>query len=87
MNGIGGATVAEAKERVPYSEALMWSAFIKKRGSLNVGMRLENGFALLAVMINRAMGGNAKMAQFMPHYEEQPADLADVMKLVSGGRS
>lgn len=85
MNGIGGQTVAEAKQRMTYSEALMWSAFIKKRGSLNVGMRLENGFALLAVMINRALGGKAKMEDYMPHYEQQPADLADVMKLVSGG--
>ncbi len=87
MNGIGGATVAEAKERVSYSEALMWSAFIKKRGSLHTGLRLENGFALLAVMINRACGGKQKIEDFMPHYEAKPADLADVMRLVSGGRS
>lgn len=84
MNGIGGQTVEEAKQRMAYSEALMWSAFIKKRGSLHTGLRLENGFALLAVMINRAMGGKAQMDDFMPHYDHKPADLSDVMKLVSG---
>lgn len=86
MNGIGGQTVAEAKERMTYSEALLWSAFIKKRGSLNTGLRLENGFALLAVMMNRALGGRAEMSDFMPHADQKVADLADVMKLVSGGR-
>lgn len=85
-NGIGGQTVAEAKERMSYSEALMWSAFIKKRGSLHVGMRIENGVALLAVMINRALGGKAEMTDFMPHADQKVADLGDVMKLVSGGR-
>lgn len=87
MNGIGGQTVAEAKERMTYREALMWSDFIKKRGSLHTGLRLENGFALLAVMMNRALGGKARMEDFMPHADQKVADLADVMKLVSGGRS
>ena len=86
MNGIGGQTVAEAKDRMTYSEALMWSDFIKKRGSLNVGMRLENGFALLAMMISRALGGKANMEDFMPHADQKVADLADVMKLVRSGR-
>lgn len=87
MNGIGGQTVAEAKERMTYREALMWSDFIKKRGSLHVGLRIENGVALLATMINRLAGGKAKMEDFMPHTDQKVADLADVMKLVSGGRS
>lgn len=82
MNGIGGQTVAEAKERMSYSEALMWSAFIKKRGSLNLGLRVENGVAVLAVMMNRALGGKANMEDFMPHADQKVADLADVMKLL-----
>lgn len=87
MNGIGGQTVAEAKERMSYSEALMWSAFIKKRGSLNLGLRVENGVAVLATQINRALGGKADMSDFMPHADQKVADLADVIKLVSGGRN
>ena len=86
MNGIGGQTVAEAKERMTYSEALLWSAFIKKRGTIHIGMRLENSTAVLAFLINRAVGGKAEMSDFMPHSEKKVADLADVMKLVSGGR-
>ncbi len=87
MNGVGGQTVAEAKERMSFSEALMWSAYIKKRGSLHVGMRIENAAAVLARLINAARGINSSMYDYMPHADQKVADLADVMKLVSGGRS
>ena len=69
-----------------YSESMLWSAYLKKRGTVHLGMRLENGVALLATQINRALGGKAEMTDFMPHVEKRVADLADVMKLVSGGR-
>lgn len=84
MNGIGGSTVAQAKENVSYSEAMMWSAYIRKRGTLNLGLRVENGFAIIATMLNRALGGKASMEDFMPHADKKQAELADVMKLVSG---
>lgn len=50
---------------------MTWQRYINKRGSLNVGRRLEAGFALLAFMQNRLAGGKAKMEDFMPH--EAPA--------------
>lgn len=84
MNGIGGATVSEAKERMTYKEAMMWSDYIRKRGSLNLGLRVENGFAIIAAMMSRAMGGKGTVEDFMPHADKKAADLADVMKLVSG---
>lgn len=86
MNGIGGATVAEAKERMTYREAMMWSDYIRKRGTLNLGLRLENGIAIIATMMSRGLGGKANVEDFMPHADKKPADLADVMKLVSGSR-
>lgn len=78
LNGIGGCTVAEAKERLTYAEALDWFAYIRKRGSLNTGMRLEAGFALLAAILSSAHGGKASMDDFMPH-----ADKADDMSVES----
>ena len=86
MNGVGGRTVAEAKERMSYAEAQDWAEFIRKRGSLHLGMRLEVGFALLARMINNALGGHATVADYMPHLEEQQGNLADVMNILSGKR-
>jgi hypothetical protein len=71
LNGVGGCTVAEAKERLTYQEALDWFAFIRKRGSLNIGMRLEAGFALLAAMYSNAHGGKGSMEDFMPHTDKE----------------
>lgn len=83
LNGVGGCTVAEAKERISYEEAQSWAAYMDKRGSLHVGMRLEYGFAMLARIVNNALGGHATMRDFMPH-ADQPDSLADVMKILSG---
>ena len=84
LAGVGGCTVSEAKERITYEEALAWSAYMQKRGSLNVGMRLEYGFALLAAMINNALGGKATLRDFMPHAEPQQGSIEDVMSLLAG---
>lgn len=87
LHGIGGCTIAEAKERLTYEEALSWFAFINKRGSLNDGMRLEGGFALIAMMISRAMGGKAEMADFMPHVEkDDPLSIDSVFKKLTGAK-
>jgi hypothetical protein len=86
LAGVGGWTVEEAKERMSYAEALDWQAYIAKRGSLHVGLRLEAGFALIAWSINRALGGTAEITDFMPHFDEPEASLDDVMKLLSPSR-
>jgi hypothetical protein len=48
-------------------------------------MRLESGFALMATMVSRATGGQAKMEDFMPHAdkaEEQKATLHNVFSML-----
>ena len=87
LNGVGGASVAEAKERISYAEALQWQAYVEKRGTINLGLRLEVGFALLAWTINRALGGKAEMSDFMPHFDEPDATLADVMTILTGAKN
>lgn len=85
-HGIGGCTVEEAKERISYDEYLSWCAYIRKRGSLNLGMRIEAGSALVALMVNNANGGNAKMNDFMPHADrpedQQQATLQNVFSML-----
>lgn len=83
LAGVGGCTVSEAKERLSYAEALAWQAYMRKRGSLHVGMRLEHGFALLATIVNNALGGHATLRDFMPHLE-QPSSIEEVMRVLSG---
>jgi hypothetical protein len=87
LHGIGGCTIAEAKERLSYAEALDWFAYIRKRGSLHDGMRVEAAAALISVVLNRVNGGKADMADFMPHAKPQAADSIDgVMNLLLGAK-
>lgn len=73
LNGIGGRTIAEAKERMSFSEAQSWAAYINRRGPINLGTRLEHGFALIAMLISHATGGKANMSDFMVHADKAAA--------------
>lgn len=86
LNGVGGRTIEEAKERMSFVEAQQWSAYLARRGSLHMGTRLEWGFALIAAAINNAMGGQRSQAEFMPHLhaDQEPASIADAMKILAG---
>lgn len=65
-----------------YQEAMAWAQYTRRRGSLNWGMRLESGFAMLSTQINRALGGKADIEDFMMHKDEAEADINDVAKLL-----
>lgn len=83
LNGIGGRTIEEAKERVTHDEYVSWCAYVKKNGTLNIGMRLEMGFAMLAHVTNNTMGGKTKLEDFLPRREpEAAAALTDVFSLI-----
>lgn len=86
LNGVGGRTVAEAQERMSYAEAQDWVAYIRRRGSINQGLRLEQGFALLAMVLLRLHGKDADMEDFMPSHDRKDPDINDVMKILMGGR-
>lgn len=82
MNGIGGRTIAEAQSRISYPEFIDWVSYRRKRGSLNVGMRVEAGSALLAALYanTHSKNGGHKVTDFMPHKEEDPISLDQAMQ-------
>lgn len=83
--GVGGRTIAEAKERLSYSEAMQWHAYMKKRGGTNLGLRLEAGFALVATAISRSVGGKAKFEDFTPHLkDEEESGLMNIFSKLGG---
>ncbi|TDV54639.1 hypothetical protein EC919_104378 [Pseudomonas graminis] len=49
-----------------YVEAMDWMRYRLQTGSLNLGLRLDEGFALLATVFNNVMGGKAKFSDYMP---------------------
>ena len=64
------------------NEFKAWAAYIELRGSLNVGMRVEHGFGLLAALYaNRnTKHGGYKLWDFMDHEDEPPITIAEAME-------
>lgn len=59
-----------------------WADYINKRGTLNIGRRIEVGCGLVALVINRAHKGKATLSDFTPHEQEEIGDsIADVSKI------
>lgn len=67
---------------MPYHEFLRWMAYRQKRGTLNLGMRIEHGSALLATLYANVKAGKPKykIPDFMPHFEEPPISLDEAMR-------
>lgn len=82
LAGIGGRTIAEAQERVSFAEFQSWIRYRQKRGSFNIGMRVERGAALLAALFanSKTKNGNYKTYDFAPHDEEPPVPLEHAME-------
>ena len=82
--GIGGATVAEARQRISRRELLKWIAFRRKRGTLHPGLRTDEAAARLCVVANRSLGGKAQVHDFLPYHDEKVASVNDVMSMMRG---
>lgn len=86
LNGIGGRSVAEAKANLSYNEALSWMAYVEQNGSLNLGLKIERGFALLATILNNLHGGKATFDDFLPKrgevVEEVETSAQDLLRLL-----
>lgn len=83
LNGIGGRTIAEAKERISYLEYLQWIRFRNKRGSLNSGFRVELAAAEICALTANIHSKNPvhKQHDFAPHMDEPAITLDEAMKL------
>lgn len=49
----------------------MWNAYIKKRGSLHIGRRVEISGALTTSLLSRVHGGKSTFHDFAVHEREQ----------------
>lgn len=76
--------MAEAKLRMTYDEFLDWNEYVKTRGTMNLGLRLEFLFARLSLQVARATGGKAEFKDFLrfheAHSQQGHADIADIAK-------
>lgn len=64
--------------------------FIQRNGSVNLGRRMEQGFALVSMVTNRANGGKAELSDFLPDRSSKDEEggeegsVQDVMGLLTG---
>jgi len=84
LNGIGGRSIAEAMECLSIREFQLWSVYRAKRGSLNLGGRMDAATGMLAALFansNRKPGSaQFKATDFMPYVDAEPISLEEAMK-------
>lgn len=82
LNGIGGCTIADAKDRVSYDEFREWVSYRALRGSFNQGLRSDRGAALIADVNLRTSIKNPthKIYDLLPYEDEPPISLENAME-------
>lgn len=81
LNGVGGKTISEAINNLSFAELTFWRQYRAKRGSFNVGLRVEFAAALLAYLYCTSHSKTPyKMHEFAPHMDEPPVTLDEAMK-------
>ena len=79
LHGIGGRTIAEAKERMGHDEYLRWRQYRRLHGTLNLGLRIEHAAAVTSFAVNRSNGGTAELKAFLPNRVVPAANDADAL--------
>lgn len=65
-------------------EVKYWSEYSQRRGSLNIGRRVEAGAALIATSVVTMGGGKIDMNDLQPHNVD-PIDPEEQMRRAFGG--
>lgn len=66
----------------------MWQKYVRKRGSLNVGRRVESGAALVGYIVARGNGAKVEYRDLAPHEDHKKPrktdqDMRDLYKWLS----
>lgn len=91
MNGIGGRTIAEAKQNMSMVEARQWVQYMQRHGGLNIAERVEQAAALICTTAAQLMGNKkVKIADFIPDRESDDelryATPEDFLKVLQASR-
>lgn len=75
MAGIGGKTIAEARQTISYAEFINWWAYIKKHGVISPQRRQEELVAWQMFHLNSINGGKAELKTFLRYSQAVEADV------------
>ena len=73
LAGIGGNTVHQVKTNLTMVEISQWAVYRQRRGSLNIGRRVEQAAAnIIAMNINKGLKGEdwVEPLEFMPNEDD-----------------
>ena len=72
LNGIGGNTIHQVKSNLTMLEINQWAEYRYRRGSLNVGRRVEQAVAnMMAIYINGQRADDyIEPLELMPHEDD-----------------
>ncbi len=73
LAGIGGNTVHQVKNNLTMLEINQWAAYRSRRGSLNIGRRVEQAAAnIIAMNINKGLKAEdwVEPLEFMPNEDD-----------------
>ena len=65
LNGIGGRTIAEAMQNLPYDEVYIWQAYQRKYGTLSIARRVDYAGALISYMQGKTAKPESTIEDFM----------------------
>lgn len=91
MNGVGGRTIAEAKQNLSLVEARHWAQYMRRHGGLNTAERVEQAAALICSTVSILAGNKrSKVADFIPNRESDDelklATPQDFLRVLQGAR-
>lgn len=75
MLGIGGRTVAQARQNLSADEVATWAAYRAKRGTLSLGLRLEQLFAISDARAAQMAGAKGVNLPELLRYHDAPEDV------------
>lgn len=75
LNGIGGNTIEQAERNLSHAELAIWRAYRAKRGSLNIGRRVEQAIGNWQALYSTFKGvKNVDARDYMPHEDVEVMD-------------
>lgn len=80
LAGIGGNTIHQVKCSLTLFELRQWAEYRRRRGSLNVGRRVEQSAAnIIAMNINKNLKSEnwVEPLEFMPHEDDVVESFED----------
>lgn len=73
LNQIGGSSIEEAQRKLTNKEVSIWMKYMREKGSLNIGIRVEQAVGLLSSMFEQVnSGGKVDLSKHFPNLYKKP---------------